>query len=114
MIGRLRHILGPLALVEHGAVRQEALQRVCITNIWFQLLFIICIRRNQEGGRSDRYRITPEGGHNDHYPRPQGHDGGERVEVKTVELYTLAKGVRSRVTGESELLYIIGLCICFA
>ena len=79
-----------------------------------QFLFIICIRRNQEGGRTDQYRRTPEGGHTDHYPRPPGHGGGERVEVKTVELYRLAKGVRSRVTGESELLYIIGLRICFA
>ena len=36
------------------------------------------------------------------------------VVVLTVELYTLAKGVRSRVTDKSELLYMIGLCICFA
>ena len=85
-----------------------------LQNRLIQFLFIICIRRNQEGGRSDRYRITPEGGHNDHYPRPQGHDGGERVEVKTVELYTLAKGVRSRMTGDNELLYMIVLRICFA
>ena len=34
------------------------------------------------------------------------------MEVETTELYTLAKGVRSRVTGNSELLYMIGLCIC--
>ena len=36
------------------------------------------------------------------------------VVVLTVELYTLAKGVSTRMTGTSELLYMIGLCICFA
>ena len=36
------------------------------------------------------------------------------VEIVTVELYTLAKGVRSRVTDKSEFLYMMGLCICFA
>ena len=36
------------------------------------------------------------------------------VVVLAVELYTLTKGVRSRVTSKSECLYMIGLCICFA
>ena len=76
-MGRLRHILGPLAMGEYGAVQQEALRRVFITNIWSQLIFIIYIRRNQEGGRPNRCRMSPEGGHNDRYPWPQGHDGGE-------------------------------------
>ena len=31
--------------------------------------------------------------------------------VLTVELYTLERGVRKRMTGKSELLYMIVLCI---
>ena len=34
------------------------------------------------------------------------------VVVLTVELCTMAKGVCTRMTGKSKLLYMIGLCIC--